>query len=81
MTKVECRQQVRNQAIIDLLHTSRPRIATQILLDSCLNITKKGKKMLEEYNSQIKSLADRITEITQSEDLPQIVATLEQATA
>ncbi|MDW3649070.1 MAG: MarR family transcriptional regulator [Bacteroidia bacterium] len=46
-----------------------------------VTITKKGKKMLEEYNSQIKSLADRITEITQSEDLPQIVATLEQATA
>lgn len=46
-----------------------------------VTITKKGKKMLEEYNSQIKSLADRITEITQTEDLPQIVATLEKATA
>ncbi|MEZ4827432.1 MAG: MarR family winged helix-turn-helix transcriptional regulator [Bacteroidia bacterium] len=46
-----------------------------------VTITKKGKKMLEEYNSQIKSLAERISEVSQTETLPQLVATLEKATS
>ena len=46
-----------------------------------VTITKKGKRMLEEYNSQIKSLADRITEIAKEDSLPSIVETLEKATA
>ncbi len=46
-----------------------------------VTITKKGKKMLEEYNSQIRSLADKITEITQKDNLPTLVETLERATA
>lgn len=45
-----------------------------------VTITKKGKKMLEEYNSQIRSLADRITEIAQKDNLPTLVETLEKAT-
>ncbi|MEZ4774306.1 MAG: MarR family transcriptional regulator [Bacteroidia bacterium] len=46
-----------------------------------VTITKKGKKMLEEYNSQIKSLAERISEVSQMESLPQLVETLEKATS
>ena len=46
-----------------------------------VTITKKGKKMLDEYNSQIRSLAEKISEITQTEDLPQLVETLEKATS
>ncbi|MDX2247837.1 MAG: MarR family transcriptional regulator [Bacteroidia bacterium] len=46
-----------------------------------VTITKKGKKMLEEYNSQIKSLAERISEVSQMETLPQLVETLEKATS
>lgn len=45
-----------------------------------VTITKKGKKMLEEYNSQIRSLADKITEIVQEGNLPTLVETLEKAT-
>lgn len=45
-----------------------------------VTITKKGKKMLEEYNSQIRSLADKITEIVQDGNLPTLVETLEKAT-
>ena len=46
-----------------------------------VTITKKGKKMLDEYNSQIRSLAERITESMQSENLPGLVETLEKATS
>jgi MarR family 2-MHQ and catechol resistance regulon transcriptional repressor len=44
-----------------------------------VTLTKKGKRMLDEYNSQIKSLAERISEITQNEN--QLVETLEKATS
>ncbi len=42
-----------------------------------VTVTKKGKKMLEEYDSQIKSLAVRISEIS---DTSNFVATLEKVT-
>ena len=46
-----------------------------------VTITKKGKKMLDEYNSQITSLAERIKEITQENEkhLPVLVETLHKA--
>ena len=44
-----------------------------------VTLTKKGKRMLEEYNSQIRSLAEKISEITQNET--QLVETLEKATS
>ena len=46
-----------------------------------VTITKKGKKMLEEYNDQIRVLADRISKITRDENLPSLVETLEKASA
>ena len=46
-----------------------------------VTITKKGKKMLDEYNSQIRSLADKITEIAQNDNLPTLVETLSKATS
>ncbi len=46
-----------------------------------VTITKKGKRMLEEYNSQIKSLAEKISEITAEDKLPTLVETLEKASA
>lgn len=47
-----------------------------------VTITKKGKKMLEEYNSQITSLAERITVIAHEENnLPSLVETLTKATS
>lgn len=42
-----------------------------------VTITKKGKKMLDEYNSQIKHIAERISEATQNQDL--LIETLEKA--
>lgn len=45
-----------------------------------VTITKKGKKMLEEYNSQIRDLAEKMSEIaTQEEALPYLVKTFERA--
>ncbi|MEM7368224.1 MAG: MarR family winged helix-turn-helix transcriptional regulator [Bacteroidota bacterium] len=45
-----------------------------------VTITKKGKKMLDEYNSQIRSLAERISEVAHGgNNLPNIVETLEKA--
>lgn len=44
-----------------------------------VTLTKKGKRMLDEYNSQIKSLAEKISEFTQNENL--LVETLEKATS
>ncbi|MEL6675969.1 MAG: MarR family transcriptional regulator [Bacteroidota bacterium] len=46
-----------------------------------VTITKKGKRMLEEYNSQIKFLADKIAEIAKQDKLPDLVETLEKATS
>ena len=46
-----------------------------------VTITKKGKRMLDEYNSQIRSLAEKISEIAQEDNLPTLVETLEKATA
>ncbi|GAB4405824.1 MAG: hypothetical protein OHK0039_07170 [Bacteroidia bacterium] len=44
-----------------------------------VTITKKGKRMLEEYNSQIKTLAERINEISmQDSSLPVLVEALEK---
>ncbi|MDX1908662.1 MAG: MarR family transcriptional regulator [Bacteroidia bacterium] len=43
-----------------------------------ITLTKKGKKMLDEYNSQIKNLAERIHEVAQLE-VPVLVETLEKA--
>ncbi|RMG57152.1 MAG: MarR family transcriptional regulator [Bacteroidetes bacterium] len=46
-----------------------------------VTITKKGKRMLDEYNSQIRTLAERITAVVpQQTQLPQFVETLERAT-
>lgn len=45
-----------------------------------VTITKKGKKMLEEYNSQIRSLAEKMSEIATQEDaLSNLVKTFERA--
>lgn len=45
-----------------------------------VTVTKKGKKMLEEYNDQIRLLADKMTQIAHREDnLPTLVNTLEEA--
>lgn len=46
-----------------------------------VTITKKGQKMLEEYNEQIRSLAERITSFSQQSKLPELVETLEKATS
>lgn len=47
-----------------------------------VTITKKGKKMLDEYNSQIRNLAERISEVAHSgNQLPNLVETLEKANA
>ncbi len=46
-----------------------------------VTITKKGKKMLDEYNDQIRVLAERILEISREDSLPTFVETLEKATA
>ena len=46
-----------------------------------VTITKKGKRMLDEYNSQIRSLAERIADSMRSENLPTLVETLEKATS
>ncbi|RMG31708.1 MAG: MarR family transcriptional regulator [Bacteroidetes bacterium] len=46
-----------------------------------VTLTKKGKRMLEEYNSQIKNLAEKISEVTEEKNLPSLVETLEKATA
>ena len=46
-----------------------------------VTITKKGKKMLDEYNDQIRDLAVKIAEVTQQEHLPSFVETLAKATA
>lgn len=44
-----------------------------------VTVTKKGKKMLDEYNDQIRVLAERMTEIAHKEDnLPRLVSTLEK---
>lgn len=44
-----------------------------------VTVTKKGKKMLDEYNDQIRVLAERMTEIAHKEDnLPKLVSTLEK---
>ncbi|TAE46633.1 MAG: MarR family transcriptional regulator [Bacteroidetes bacterium] len=45
-----------------------------------ITITKKGKKMLDEYNSQIKTLAERITEVA-NQEVPVLVETLEKISA
>lgn len=45
-----------------------------------VTITKKGKKMLEEYNDQVRVLAERIQEISREGSLPAFVETLEKAT-
>jgi DNA-binding MarR family transcriptional regulator len=45
-----------------------------------VTITKKGKKMLEEYNSQIRDLAEKLSQIASQEDtLPHLVKTFERA--
>jgi MarR family 2-MHQ and catechol resistance regulon transcriptional repressor len=45
-----------------------------------VTITKKGKKMLEEYNSQIRDLAEKMSQIaSQEEALPYLVKTFERA--
>lgn len=45
-----------------------------------VTITKKGKRMLEEYNSQIRELAEKMASIaTQENNLPQLVETFEKA--
>lgn len=45
-----------------------------------VTITKKGKKMLEEYNSQIRDLAEKMSQIaTQEETLPNLLKTFERA--
>lgn len=41
-----------------------------------VTLTKKGKKMLEEYNAQVKDLAERISGSLESESLPGFVETL-----
>ena len=46
-----------------------------------VTITNKGKKMLEEYNSQINLLAKRIHDVARDESLPKLVETLEKANA
>lgn len=46
-----------------------------------VTITKKGKRMLDEYNAQIKLLAEKISEIAAGEHLPSLVETLEKATS
>ncbi|MEL6134548.1 MAG: hypothetical protein AAFR59_14405, partial [Bacteroidota bacterium] len=47
-----------------------------------VTITKKGKRMLDEYNDQVKVLAERMMGIAQERDnLPTLVQTLEEATA
>lgn len=46
-----------------------------------VTITKKGKRMLDEYNSQIKDLAERIMAVAQQgEAIPTLVETLERVT-
>lgn len=46
-----------------------------------VTLTKKGKKMLDEYDSQIKNLAEKISEMAQSDNLPSLVETLEKVTS
>lgn len=46
-----------------------------------VTITKKGKKMLDEYNDQIRELAGKIEEVSLQENLPSFVETLTKATA
>ena len=47
-----------------------------------VTITKKGKRMLDEYNDQVKVLAERMMGIAQERDnLPTLVQTLEEATS
>lgn len=46
-----------------------------------VTITKKGKKMLDEYNDQIRVLAERISEIAREDSLPGLVETLEKVNA
>ncbi|MEO0472011.1 MAG: MarR family transcriptional regulator [Bacteroidota bacterium] len=45
-----------------------------------VTLTKKGKKMLEEYNAQIRVLAEKISKTAQADHLPEFVETLERAT-
>lgn len=46
-----------------------------------VTITKKGKKMLDEYNDQIRVLAERISEIAREDSLPDLLETLEKVNA
>ncbi|WNJ19587.1 MarR family transcriptional regulator [Pontibacter sp. G13] len=46
-----------------------------------VTITKKGKRMLDEYNSQVRILAERIAEISREENLPEFVETLAKASS
>lgn len=46
-----------------------------------VTITKKGKKMLDEYNDQIRVLAERISEIAREDSLPGLLETLEKVNA
>jgi len=46
-----------------------------------VTLTKKGKRMLDEYNEQIRSLAERMTQVaTQGDALPDVVKTFELTT-
>lgn len=41
-----------------------------------VTVTKKGQRMLEEYNDQVKVLASRIQNVSQGESIPGLVETL-----
>ncbi len=45
-----------------------------------VTLTKKGKKMLEEYNAQVKDLAERISGSMETASLPEFVETLSKIT-
>jgi len=43
-----------------------------------ITLTKKGRRMIEDYNSQVRQLAANLTEITGEDKVPELTATLEK---
>ena len=64
---------------IEKLNLVKRMISKEDRRSILVTITKKGKRMLDEYNDQIRVLAEKMTEIAHKEDnLPTLVSTFEK---